>query len=198
MDQNSRLRRRFGRFLGWQRLLGRAGNAHAHEHELQPFAQRVNHTHPAIRSCNRLSLRYLPGGTVSTGVAGELSPLRIATAAGGRGLAALASKMLTCHIRPFCRSRIRPHRPLPPAQSPRARAGTSALRGPWVNAPARELSGEREANRWCGTVVAGHPGRWIATRAKERIHARQKGKTTCLTFCSIQLSPYWRWVLPRH
>jgi len=41
---------------------------------------------------------FFAGGSLETGVAAEVSPFRIATAAGGNGLSALASRRLTCHI----------------------------------------------------------------------------------------------------
>lgn len=41
---------------------------------------------------------FFSGVAVNTGVAGDASPLKIVTAAGGSGLSALASSRLTCHI----------------------------------------------------------------------------------------------------
>ena len=41
---------------------------------------------------------FFTGGSVMIGVASEVSPFRMATAAGGSGLSALARRTLTCHI----------------------------------------------------------------------------------------------------
>jgi hypothetical protein len=54
--------------------------------------------YPPPRSWAMYEAYFFAGGSLNTGATGEVSPFRIATAAGGRGLSALASRRLTCHI----------------------------------------------------------------------------------------------------
>jgi len=96
---------------GRARLSGRAGDPETHEKKIQALAQGVKNVHGnfPFRSIRIELERFDPGCrfqswsgyfffAVGAGAGGGCSPRRISTAAGGRGLSALASNWLTCHI----------------------------------------------------------------------------------------------------